>query len=166
MVDVSRIYNYNPNNIAPELLQATQDYVLVPEENFMPTDEVKASVMELVEEPAPDIISFPFLTPEYCAQLVELCEGIGKFDHRPGDAYPAPEMDLKDISPYVNTTHIQNIEKHILPIACSRWSFPLVWLSSSTMAEFTSKTRNLVLVNYLLVMPYYFLRVSLTDTQL
>jgi len=135
MVDLHRIYNYSPDNIAPELLEATQDYVLVPEENFMPTEEVKASVLDFIEEPAPDIISFPFLTPKYCADLVSLCDAIGKFDHRPGDSYPAPEMDLKDMSPYINTTHIQNIEKHILPIACSKWAFPLVWLSSAFVVK-------------------------------
>jgi len=135
MVDLSRIYNYSPQNIAPELLEATKDYVLVPEDSFMPTDAVREKVLDLVEEPANDIISFPFLTPEYCRQLVDTCEEIGQFRHRPGDEYPAPEIDLKDLSPYANTAHIQNIEKHIVPIATTVWHFPVIWLSSAFVVK-------------------------------
>ena len=133
MVDLSKIYNYSPQNIAPELLKATEDYVLVPEDSFMPTDAVREKVLDLIEEPANDIISFPFLTPEYCAELIEICEEVGQFNHRQGDEYPAPEIDLKDLSPYANTAHIQNIEKHILPIAV--WNFPVIWLSSAFVVK-------------------------------
>ena len=135
MVDLSKIYNYSPQNIAPELLKATEDYVLVPEDSFMPTDAVREKVLDLIEEPANDIISFPYLTPEYCAELIEICEEVGQFNHRQGDEYPAPEIDLKDLSPYANTAHIQNIEKHILPIAGSVWNFPVVWLSSAFVVK-------------------------------
>ena len=135
MGDLSKIYNYSPQNIAPELLKATEDYVLVPEDSFMPTDAVGEKVLDLIEEPANDIISFPYLTPEYCAELIEICEEVGQFNHRQGDEYPAPEIDLKDLSPYANTAHIQNIEKHILPIAGSVWNFPVVWLSSAFVVK-------------------------------
>lgn len=135
MVDLNKIYNYSPENIAPELLKATKDYELIPEKSFMPTESVRQTVLEFIEEPANDIISFPFLTPEYCKNLIDVCEAIGKFDHRPGDAYPAPEIDLKDLSPYANTAHINMIEKHILPIATSVWHFPVVWLSSAFVVK-------------------------------
>jgi len=135
MVDLHKIYNYSSQNIAPELLKATQNYELVPEKSFLPTDDVVKTVLDFVEEPAPNIISFPFLTPEYCAELIEVCESIGKFSHRPGDKYPAPEIDLKDLSPYTNTAHIQNIEKHILPIATSVWQYPVVWLASAFVVK-------------------------------
>ena len=46
MIDLSKIFNYSPDNIAPELLEATKDYVLVPEESFMPTDEVRKKVLD------------------------------------------------------------------------------------------------------------------------
>lgn len=144
MVDINKLFNYFPDNIAPELLEATDGYVLVPEDSFMPTEEISKKVLDFVEEPAPDIFSFPFLTPEYCAELIQLCEDIGQFKHRPGDAYPAPEMDLKDISPYVNTSHIQFIEKHIVPITTSLWHFPVVWLSSAFVVKhsMTGQTGN------------------------
>jgi len=63
MVDINKLFNYFPDNIAPEPLEATDGYVLVPEDSFMPTEEISKKVLDFVEEPAPDIFSFPFLTP-------------------------------------------------------------------------------------------------------
>ena len=62
MVNIPKLFNYSPENIAPELLKATDGYVLVPEDSFMPTKEISKKVLDFVEEPAPDIFSFPFLT--------------------------------------------------------------------------------------------------------
>jgi len=134
-MNIHNLFRYTPDHVNKNLRQATDGYVLNPDEGFLPSDEVKTRVQEFVSEPATDIISFPYLTPAYCAELIELCEEIDQFKHRPGDEYPAPEMDLKDISPYINATHIEMIEKHVLPVATSVWGFPVIWLSSAFIVK-------------------------------
>ena len=135
MVDLHALFRYTEKSIDSSLRKATEGYKLLPEKGFMPEKDVEARVLDFIEEPASDIISFPFLTPEYCSELISLCEEIDRFKHRPGDDYPAPEMDLKDISPYLNSTHVEFIEKHVLPIATSVWKFPVVWLSSAFIVK-------------------------------
>ena len=50
MVDINKLFNYSPDNIAPELLEATDGYVLVPEDSFMPTEEISKKVLEVIKE--------------------------------------------------------------------------------------------------------------------
>ena len=134
-MSLRELFRYTPEHINENLRKATAGYVLKPEDGFLPSEEVKKNVQEFIEEPAQDIIAFPYLTPEYCSQLIALCEDIDRFSHREGDEYPAPEIDLKDISPFMNTTHVEYIEKHIVPVATSVWGYPVIWLSSAFVVK-------------------------------
>ena len=135
MAQLDTLFTYTREAIAPPLRKATKGYELRPKEGFLPEKDVEKRVLEFVEEPASEILSFPYLTPEYCAELIDLCEEINRFKHRPGDEYPAPEMDLKDISPYLNSTHVEFIEKHVLPITTSVWKYPVIWLASAFVVK-------------------------------
>jgi len=136
-LSLNKLFRYEETNIDLGLRDATEGYKLDPENSFLPTPNVEEKIKAFVQEPTTDVISFPYLTPEYCKNLISLCEDIDQFKHRPGDEFPAPEMDLKDISPYLNTTHVEFIEKHVLPIATAIWKFPVIWLASAFVVKHT-----------------------------
>ena len=138
-MNIHDLFRYEETHINPDLRAATEGYVLDPKNSFLPSVEIEQNVLEFVQEPKSDILTFPYLSPEYCKNLIEFCEEVEQFKHRPGDEFPAPEMDLKDLSPYINSSHVEFIEKHVLPITTSIWKFPVIWLASAFVVKHTAE---------------------------
>lgn len=75
-------------------------------------------------EVAPDILTMPFWTPEFCALVVRAAEATGAFAPDPDDPVPGHEVSLAAIAPALYA-HLENdIGRRMWP-AIRRW-WPLV----------------------------------------
>jgi hypothetical protein len=77
-----------------------------------------------VSELAPDIISMPFWTPEFCDVVIRAAEATGAFDSDPSDPVPGHEVSLAVISPRLFEAVENDIGMRMWPAIKNWW--PLV----------------------------------------
>ena len=65
----------------------------------------------------------PFLTPDYCATLVEAAEAIGGFEPDPGDPVPGREVPIARLSPAVFEAMENDIGLRIWPQLQTEWEY-------------------------------------------
>lgn len=65
---------------------------------------------------APDLYSFPFLSPAFAEFLVGLGDQIGRWQPEEGDEYGAPELRLRKISPGLEDVFAEIIKRHVNPL--------------------------------------------------
>jgi hypothetical protein len=75
-------------------------------------------------ELAPDILSMPFWTPEFCDVIIRAAEATGAFDSDPSDPVPGHEVSLAVISPRLFEAVENDIGIRMWPAIKNWW--PLV----------------------------------------
>jgi len=75
------------------------------------------------QEVAPEIISMPFWTPEFCATIIQAAEAAGGFAHNDDDPVPAYEISLAAISPRLYEAVENDIGMRMWPAIRQWWPY-------------------------------------------
>jgi hypothetical protein len=84
--------------------------------NFCPQD-IRRSAREVCS----DVLAVQLLEPAFCRHLVRFLEDSAEFCCNPGDAFAAPELLLRNISPQIEQSLLQSIVRHLAPILSEKW---------------------------------------------
>jgi len=74
-------------------------------------------------EVAPDVVTVPFWTPEFCGAIVRAAEAVGAFEAQPDDPVPGHEVSLAAISPALFNRVEHDLGERVWPQLQSVWPY-------------------------------------------
>ncbi|HEY8379005.1 MAG TPA: 2OG-Fe(II) oxygenase [Nannocystis sp.] len=112
--DLSRwLFHYHRHMVAVPLRRAAPLRPVDPDDDFTIGE---AFVRDFVHTWAPDILSFPLLSPRFCQFLIDASDALGTWEPAEGDPYGAPEMRLDRITPRLSTVVKTIVTLHVNPL--------------------------------------------------
>lgn len=116
---LTSLFGYSPEAIDPRLLELTSD--IDPQRPDW-SDLCNRDFSSVCEEVCTDVVAVPFLSRTFCDTLAAFASSVGHFKIDVAkDAFAAPEMKLRDISPMVENVIRRAIVHHLAPIIYARW---------------------------------------------
>jgi hypothetical protein len=107
------LFHYHRHMVATPLRWATPRRPLTPDDDFTISE---AFVREHVHTWGTDVLSFPLLSPRFCQFLIDASDAVGTWKPAEGDAYGAPELRLRCITPRLSSVVETIILLHVNPL--------------------------------------------------
>jgi hypothetical protein len=101
------LFHYHSAMTAAPLLAAT------PVQRMTIADEF---VREHVRVWAPDLISFPLLSPSFCQFLIDASDALGEWGPAAGDDFREPTLELDRITPRLSEVITALVGRHVNPL--------------------------------------------------
>ena len=131
---LSWLFRYDPAMVDPVLREATKVRYMSVDDRFL---------HDVVRTWAPDLYSFPLLSPAFVEFLVWLGDRVGRWEPAPGDDYGAPELRLRRISPGLEDVLGDLLVRHVNPVLRRLYlgSYEVGWIQPPFLIRYDMHTQ-------------------------